>query len=457
MDNDSDGSETTLGSDDVEVVMPTTLKDLFGQNPLPKRKLPTPVRNRGRSKSRPYIQRQSSPNLLESSSEEEEEEEKAAPPAVLVDSPESSDLIYGNPEDYTDGSPMFRPPFRLFPNMTTTPEAVLVSVPEAVSVSVSVGPPAREDPPKNWPHMRGLVLLPVLMTFLNAVDECRCTSELAAANNDNVKGNKWTRLHDVCHGGSKESNDDGSSPRGLLSGKLPAIKNASGLKHKTQEIWRYVSKECLKPGHKVPIEVVGMCIKQIQQYERTKADDKDATKKAKDVAAKLKSDMEEFQAGVGALPPGAKGIEGAGRREHSTNLQVDEPAVFAWANSSKAKVKPPPGARARSPTPTASSAHTTVVDDMKAFTNTLVKMSEKCFVVEENLSSVTVDSDRKRRREALARLKSSHMETLRFLKEISDDSEASKAEYAAALHGFRDATTRLNEMDVEDSLITPSR
>jgi hypothetical protein len=40
-----------------------------------------------------------------------------------------------------------------------------------------------------------------------------------------------------------------------------------------------------------------------------------------------------------ALPPGAKGKEGAGRTQHSTNLTLGDPACYAYAHQKTPKKK----------------------------------------------------------------------------------------------------------------------
>jgi hypothetical protein len=69
---------------------------------------------------------------------------------------------------------------------------------------------------KYWPHMKILCTKndDVVFKILNAVDECKCTTELNANNTDYPKGNNWNRLYDHCFGG-------GSQGCGLLAGHIP--------------------------------------------------------------------------------------------------------------------------------------------------------------------------------------------------------------------------------------------
>ena len=82
---------------------------------------------------------------------------------------------------------------------------------------------------KRWPQWTSLVKkYPVLVIkMLKAVDDCGATKEPNASNSDNVKGNKWDKLFDLCFGGN----------RGLLSPHLSAPINASKYKNCIGSIW----------------------------------------------------------------------------------------------------------------------------------------------------------------------------------------------------------------------------
>jgi hypothetical protein len=86
-----------------------------------------------------------------------------------------------------------------------------------------------------------VLLLAKISLSLSAVDDCGCTSELAANNSDNPKGNKWTRLYDHLYGGVEGVDD--SNVHGLLGNRWRVIPNPTKLKAKIQDIWTYVKKE----------------------------------------------------------------------------------------------------------------------------------------------------------------------------------------------------------------------
>lgn len=177
---------------------------------------------------------------------------------------------------------------------------------------------------KYWPQMRILCTQhkTVALKILKAVDECKCTSELNANNSDNPKGNAWNRLYDHCFGG-------GTTGRGLLAGWLPVLPTASKLKLKVVDIWSYAKKESAN----VDNELVLTALRQEKEYEKVKADEKVAADKHKVDNEVLQEKMRTYEAGRGALPPGAKGTVGGGRRQHSTNLKTNQPSSYAYANA----------------------------------------------------------------------------------------------------------------------------
>jgi hypothetical protein len=186
----------------------------------------------------------------------------------------------------------------------------------------------KEGKDKYWPKMHILCKerKDIVLKLLKMVDECDCTSELKADNGDNPKGNKWNKLFDVCFGG-------GSEGRGLLAG-FPPLPDASKLKLKVISIWEY-----LKKAASIGSELYELAKRQEEEYEKTKAADKAAADKAKEIQDKLQKDMNDFEAGVGAKPPGAKGIVGGGRRQQSTNLKTNQPASYAWSNKTTGEDK----------------------------------------------------------------------------------------------------------------------
>jgi hypothetical protein len=79
-------------------------------------------------------------------------------------------------------------------------------------------------------------------------------------------------------------------------------------------------------------QIIQIAVRQLQEYEQTKANVTTAAEKQKQSDAKIIHDMELFEGGLGALPPGAQGIVGGGRRQHSTNLKTNQPAAYFYAH-----------------------------------------------------------------------------------------------------------------------------
>jgi hypothetical protein len=184
---------------------------------------------------------------------------------------------------------------------------------------------------KYWPHMKVLFTKHQAVAFqiLKAVDECKCTAEVNANNGNNPKGNKWNRLYDHCYAG-------GSPGRGLLAPHkeaFPTIVSVTKLKKKVTEMWNFLKKESIKPKNNVAKELVLMGIRQAKEYDDTCAKEKAAMDKQKYVNEKLQKDMNAFEWGTGALPPGVMGIEGGGRQQHSTNVHTLQPAAYAYVNA----------------------------------------------------------------------------------------------------------------------------
>ena len=171
---------------------------------------------------------------------------------------------------------------------------------------------------------------PILMVILRAVDETGAAKELTASNKDNGKGNAWARLVDVCFGG-------GSGGRGLLGfSGLPDC-SASVMKKKVTDAWNYaVTHESLTTE-----DIFNYCTRQNNEFNETKKKFEENKEKEKASDAKLQADMKDYQRGLGAIPPGAKGRQGGGRLQHSTNLRLGQPANFSFVRAtSKAIAKP---------------------------------------------------------------------------------------------------------------------
>ena len=180
---------------------------------------------------------------------------------------------------------------------------------------------------KIWPSVKKLCTndmhKSILWKMLRQVDECRCTSELAATNADNPKGNCWSRLFDNFFGG-------GTPGRGLLANQFPKLQNSSKLKTRIEEIWKYLKANQDNPT--IDRQTIQVALRQRKEYENTKAKEASARDTQKKADAETFEKMKVFEGGVGALPPGAKGVVGGGCLQLSTNLKTNQPAGYFYSN-----------------------------------------------------------------------------------------------------------------------------
>jgi hypothetical protein len=167
---------------------------------------------------------------------------------------------------------------------------------------------------------------PVVLKILRGVDDVGVTSELKCRNGADAKGNKWVSLHDVFFGGD-------SFRRGLLAGHLPPLNKASDTKNKVIQLWKQIIDRNRSHPSTLPDDIVAYASRQFHEYAETLAKEKEATKHSKNRLKELQNAMNGYEDSVGAMPPGAKGIQGGGRREHSTNLLLNQPATYLYANA----------------------------------------------------------------------------------------------------------------------------
>ena len=175
-----------------------------------------------------------------------------------------------------------------------------------------------------WPTIKSMMKTEtgLILKIFHAVDECDAAKYTMASDTNNVKKNGWTRLFDNCFGG-------GADGRGLLAGHLSKLDKPSSMKKKVIAIWQFA----VKNQDKVDKEVFTIATRQLAVHEEAKRLEKEGLDKAKNDSAIMQGQMKDYQRKMGAIPPGAKGIDGAGRIQHSTNLGLGQPASFNWANS----------------------------------------------------------------------------------------------------------------------------
>jgi hypothetical protein len=216
--------------------------------------------------------------------------------------------------------------------------------------------------------------------------ETEATTEPSAKNGPNVKGNAWNKYHDHAFGG-------GEPERGLIK-DFPVIKQVTHFKRKILEIWKYAV------AHKEDVskDVYELSVHQLHQYEEACRKEKMAKDSAASANEKLSNEMESFEKHSGALPPGAIGVKGAGRGQHSTNLVLGDPASYDYAHSKTPKKKNKP-----SSSNTPSSSQSAVASQKKIMSSIIgldsmmkevletVKPAAK--KAEDVVSSLSVDTD----------------------------------------------------------------
>ena len=99
--------------------------------------------------------------------------------------------------------------------------------------------------------------------------------------------------------------------------------------------------------------------------------------------------MTTYERRVGALPPGARGIRGGGRSEHSTNLSLGQPVSTSHASlpaeedattetpEPKKQRKRSPSSRSTSRSTSSKSANTNALNVIQGFDSTLMRLVDR--------------------------------------------------------------------------------
>ena len=115
----------------------------------------------------------------------------------------------------------------------------------------------------------------------------------------------------------------------------------------------------------------------------------DNAEKSKAKAKELRQQMTTYERGVGALPPGARGIRGGGRSEHSTNLSLGQPASTSYASlpteedvtaetpEPKKQRKRSPSSRSTSRSTSSKTANNNALNVIQGFDNTLMRLVDR--------------------------------------------------------------------------------
>jgi len=323
-----------------------------------------------------------------------------------------------------------------------------------------------------WPQLQTLVqhseYQQVVVKVLAAVDETGATSELKCRNSSDPKGNKkWVKLHDMFFGGD-------SFRRGLLAGHLPQLAKPSDTKNKIISIWKYVVDRDRAAPDTLLDEIVMYCTRQFREYSDTMTTEKEATKNSKQRLLELNNEMNSYEVSLNGLPPGARGNKGGGRREHSTNLALAQPASYLYANAATATTSIPPtsasastpvaqGGGRRSPRPDSSSSstkiHTQAQQDISSLSRNLETLiagkllasaadsvtKKRKASADDDDSSIDMDKDTANKLKKLKKKQSLLMAHIKFLKDTGFDKM--DAEFKESMQEYRRCTKELIELE----------
>ena len=210
----------------------------------------------------------------------------------------------------------------------------------------------------------------------------------------------------------------------------------------------------------IDTETVKLCKQQLKAYNENCARVNDTTDADRKMEA-LKASMVQYERQQGALPPGAKGVPGAGRIEHSTNTRLGQPASFAWSNNeTKEQVlgtpqasatKPPAKKKPRSEEASAQSRR--AMDRLDSFQSSLSDISANLSSRSsgrQSYSTPTLTETEKKRKKLMA-ARDSLQNQLRFSKEVLlEDSEQDKADYEKLKTRYQKVVDALSNLEDDE-------
>jgi hypothetical protein len=288
-----------------------------------------------------------------------------------------------------------------------------------------------------WPQMTTLMgdeFQRDVLRLLQGAYECDAHLEPTAKDGPDVKGNAWIKYHDHAFGGGDQS-------RGLIR-DFPVIKQVTVFKRKIVDIWKYA----VANKESVPQDIYDISEKQYSLYKE--ACDKEKAAKGNEVLAlaKLKDDMNGYEYDSNALPPGAKGKDGAGRNQHSTNLALGDPACYAYANQKTPSRMTTP--RNSSSSSGAAKGHNQAMVSIDGMEN-MMSMALKVLhptpkqLHDEIASAATTETNKKRKR--LEDSKNLLMEEIKFQKELGEEYQAQYRDYLSVCAELRSLVNKDDE------------
>ena len=168
----------------------------------------------------------------------------------------------------------------------------------------------------------------------------------------------------------------------------------------------------------------------------------------------LREKMAEYEKNVGSVTPGAIGIEGGGRRQHSTNLNVEEPAVNAYANASTTTTPKQSKSNSKSNSTSKNSSlltsgstelHMHSFAGFNRFSDRFENICDRHFG--SSSSNRTGSSEKERKRRHLLAAKKNHMETVTFLSTLPVPSRQTQKAYENALQDMIKTNEAMVKLD----------
>jgi hypothetical protein len=272
-----------------------------------------------------------------------------------------------------------------------------------------------------WPQMTSLMkddfYARQILRMLQGCYEADCITTPNAKDGPDIKGNAWIKYHYLCFGG-------GEPERGLVK-EFPVIDKPTVLKQKVIQIWKY----CIANEAMVPKDLFDISQVQYGLYSNAVKAEKEA--KLNEVVAnnKLKDDMEGFEGDSGAIPPGAKGKDGAGCTQHSTNLMLGDPASYLYATTKTPKKKPPSSNTTSSVKASSANSNKEAERSMHGMDNMMSNVLNRMYPESaskkgnDDVSSLPVDAETRaaKRMKLLEKSKHQLMEEIKFQKDVGED------------------------------------
>jgi len=283
---------------------------------------------------------------------------------------------------------------------------------------------------QRWPSFEklasGLEGTEAIKHILQSMDELNVVSELKASSAENIKGNKWSKLH--CHLFIGSAVDG----RPALLGRhafLPALNSPVLMKAKMLSLLSWMAEnEAVEREAKVFAQSL------LDECDLTKKKEEgDRDKKAAKIAHREKA-MATCERGQGFLPPGAKGDKAGGKTEHSTNHRLGQPADFGYATTQQQKKAPKTPNTAKTTPTMNSSVNNKALTDLQGLNNNLGHLCNNLFpgcTAGSSLTSGTMDPRAKKKRK-LEQKELILKDDIALLKSVGEDFKEQMARHKTA-------------------------